>query len=74
MLVSADTELSWLYKFRNLSSSFHQLIGVPVFQDGGNCGLWDGNFPVLDREQLEFVGNVQDDLYTNQNIDCPNLQ
>ena len=27
MLISADTELGWLYKFHNLSSSFHQFIG-----------------------------------------------
>ena len=71
MLISADTELSWLYKFRNLSTDYHQLIGVPVFQDGGNCGRWDGNFPVLEKEQLEFVGDVKDNIETNENIMCP---
>ena len=70
MLVSADTELAWLYKFKYLSSSNHQLIGVPVFQDGGNCGLWDGNFPVLDSQELGFVGNVHENLDTNENIFC----
>ena len=72
MLVSADTELAWLYKFKYLSCSYHQLIGVPVFQDGRNCGLWDGNFPVLESHQLDFVGDVNDNYDTNENIFCPN--
>ena len=71
MLISADTELSWLYKFKYLSCSYHQLIGVPVFQDGGNCGLWAGNFPVLESKELDFVGDVQDNFDTNENIVCP---
>ena len=74
MIVSADTEFAWLYKFRNLSSSYHQLVGVPVFQDGGSCGYKDGNVPVLGREELALVGNVQEDLDTNENIVCPNMQ
>ena len=49
MLVSTDTELSWLSLFSNLSSPSHQLVGVPVFEDGGSCGLYGGGSPVRER-------------------------
>ena len=73
MIVSADTELAWLYKFIELSSSFHQLIGVPVFQDGGNCGLYGGSFPVLEKDQMAFVGVLDENVQTNENIFCPKI-
>ena len=46
MLVSTDTELSWLSLFSNLSSPNHQLVGVPVYEDGGSCGKYGGGSPV----------------------------
>ena len=46
MLVSTDTELSWLSLFSNLSSPSHQLVGVPVYEDGGSCGKYGGGSPV----------------------------
>ena len=49
MVVSTDTELSWLSLFSNLSSPSHQLVGVPVFEDGGSCGLYGGGSPVRER-------------------------
>ena len=42
MLVSTDTELNWLSLFTNLSSPSHQLVGVPVYEDGANCGIYAG--------------------------------
>ena len=46
MLVSTDTEINWLSLFSNLSSPSHQLVGVPVYEDGGSCGVYGGGSPV----------------------------
>ena len=42
ILVSADTELNWLYQFKNLTAPYHQIIGVPVYEDGASCGKYLG--------------------------------
>ena len=58
MLVSTDTELNWLSLFSNLSSPSHQLVGVPVFEDGGNCGLYGGGGrPVRESQKNINLGS-----------------
>ena len=42
ILVSADTELNWLHQFKNLTAPYHQIIGVPVYEDGASCGKYIG--------------------------------
>ena len=38
MIVSADTDSVWLALFQNLTSEFHQILLVPVNEDGVTCG------------------------------------
>ena len=72
MLVSADTELNWLYQFQNLTGDNHQIIGIPVYEDGANCGVYPGaRLTPLDYEQISFVGKVEKRLTNNKNIECP---
>ena len=53
LLVSAESDLTWLSKFHNLSSPFHQLVGVPVYEDGAGCGHHgDGGLPVRERKSV----------------------
>ena len=74
MLVSVDTELSWLSQFHNMTGPGHQIMGVPVYQDGANCGQYPGDgLPTLSSEKISFVGNVQSQemLQSNADIHCP---
>ena len=72
MIVSTDTDSNWLPLFRNLSSSFHQVLLVPVYQDGGTCGGYPGDRrTVLPLEELEFAGDISMGLTSNQGIHCP---
>ena len=73
MLVSSDTDLGWLFKFASKRSEYHQLVGVPVYDDGAHCGRWQGGFPVLDQDSLEIVGNTDRHLTSNKQIDCPKM-
>ena len=73
MLVSTDTDLSWLFKFISNVTEYHQLVGVPVYDDGGHCGRWSGGFPVLGADSLSRVGTVEKNLTTNTDIVCPQL-
>ena len=58
LLVSAESDLTWLSKFHNLSSPFHQLVGVPVYEDGGTCGIaGGGGIPVRERKSLRLSLN-----------------
>ena len=47
ILVSADTELNWLYQFKNLTAPYHQIIGVPVYEDGASCGKYLGGHSAI---------------------------
>jgi len=72
MIVSTDTDSNWLPLFRNLSSSFHQVLLIPVYQDGGTCGGYPGDRrTVLPLEELEFAGDITMGLTSNQGIHCP---
>ena len=74
MVVSVDTELSWLSQFHNMTGPGHQIMGVPVYQDGANCGHYPGEgLPTLSSEKISFVGNVQSQemLKSNADIQCP---
>lgn len=72
MIVSSDTDSNWLPLFRNLTTTFHQILLVPVYQDGGTCGGYPGETrQVLPPQDLEFAGVVTKGLETNQNINCP---
>lgn len=74
MLVSTDSDLNWLSLFSNLSKPTHQIIGVPVFEDGAHCGDYDyPASPVLDHAQLSVMGDVTNQLKSNRGIKCPNL-
>ena len=74
-LLSSDTELSWLVQFRNMSGDHHQLIGVPVYEDGASCGRYHTErLQPLDFEKISFVGNVDKQLISNQVIKCPNIK
>ena len=71
MLVSSDTDLGWLFKFVDNSSAFHQMVGVPVYEDGAHCGRFPGgSFPVLGEESLRLVGSVNNLLRSNKDINC----
>ena len=55
LLVSAESDLTWLSKFHNLSSPFHQLVGVPVYEDGAGCRNYGGGGdPVRERKSVEL--------------------
>ena len=69
MIVSTDTDAAWLPKFANLTPPFHQVLLVPVYQDGGTCGAYPGkrkNVPM--PHKLEFTGRFSEELFTNENI------
>ena len=56
LLVSTESDLTWLSKFRNLSSPFHQLVGVPVYEDGAGCRHHGGGgLPVRERQSVELL-------------------
>ena len=55
MLVSTDTEINWLSLFSNLSSPSHQLVGVPVYEDGGSCGVYGGGLLVRKRLKSSHI-------------------
>jgi len=72
ILVSADTELNWLYQFKNLTAPYHQIIGVPVYEDGASCGKYlGGGASVLPLEELAFEGRIDKKLTSNKQITCP---
>ena len=73
ILVSTDTELNWLYQFRNLSGPGHQIIGIPVYDDGASCGHYSQNTALdpLDFDQISAFGNVEKKLTNNHDIVCP---
>ena len=72
MIVSTDTDSNWLPLFRNLSTPFHQILLVPVYQDGGTCGGYPGERrQVLPPADLEFAGVTTKGLTSNHNIHCP---
>ena len=73
MLVSADTNLPWLYKFHNLTAPYHQLLGVPAYEDGVTCGgreAMEGD-TALPLEAMKLLGNMESRLTSNQDIHCP---
>jgi len=73
LLVSADTNLPWLYQFHNLTAPYHQLIGVPAYEDGVACGggaVLAGD-TVLPLEAMKLLGNMESRLTSNQDIHCP---
>ena len=58
LLVSTDSDLTWLSLFLNLSSPTHQLVGVPVYEDGGTCGIaGGGGIPVRERKSFRLSLN-----------------
>lgn len=72
MIISTDTDSNWLPLFYNLSSSFHQILLVPVYQDGGTCGGYPGERrAALTPGELQFVGDVSRGLSSNKDIHCP---
>ena len=72
MIISTDTDSNWLPLFSNLTSVFHQVLLVPVYQDGGTCGEYPGDSrEVVSPEEIEFAGTVTRGLYTNKDITCP---
>lgn len=72
-IVSTDTDASWLTLFMNLSSPFHQIRYVPVFEDGNTCGTFPGHsMEPVRPENLEFAGTLQEGLVSNELIVCPN--
>jgi len=72
MVISTDTDSNWLPLFRNLSAPFHQILLVPVYQDGGTCGHYPGERrQVLPPSDLQFVGLTARGLKSNRNINCP---
>jgi len=72
ILVSADTELNWLHQFKNLTAPYHQIIGVPVYEDGASCGKYiGGGATVLPLEEIAFEGKINRILTTNKEISCP---
>ena len=72
MVLSVDTELSWLSQFHNITGPSHQIIGVPVYQDGANCGQYPGDgVTTLPAEKISFVGNILPDRTSYDQIRCP---
>ena len=72
MVISTDTDAAWLPMFSNLTSLFHQVLLVPVYQDGGTCGAYPGKRKnVPSPQKLEFAGIINADLFTNEDIRCP---
>ena len=72
MIISTDTDSNWLPMFRNLSNLFHQVLLVPVYQDGGTCGGYPGERKEAPTPQeLEFAGKVSRGLKTNRIIHTP---
>ena len=65
MLVSTDTELNWLSLFSNLSSPSHQLVGVPVYEDGGSCGKYGGGSPVRESWKTSNIDTSVNKPHTN---------
>ena len=73
MLVSADTDSKWLTLFKNMTNSNHQILLVPVYEDGVTCG--DAYYPAERRdppshEEMEFAGDIKKKLTTNREIFC----
>ena len=55
LLVSTDSDLTWLSLFLNLTSPTHQLVGVPVYEDGAGCRNYGGGGdPVRKRKSVEL--------------------
>jgi len=74
LLVSADSDLTWLSKFLNLSSPTHQLVGLPVYEDGAGCGHHEGgDLQELDFAKLSVMGDVTNKLQSNREIRCPDM-
>jgi len=72
ILVSADTELNWLHQFKKLTGPNHQIIGVPVYEDGASCGKYmGGGGGVLPLAEIAFEGRIEKGLKTNKDISCP---
>ena len=64
LLVSTESDLTWLSKFRNLSPPFHQLVGVPVYEDGAGCRHHGGGgLPVRELFATFTTNNVQHSNY-----------
>jgi hypothetical protein len=72
MIVSADTDSVWLSLFHNLSSQFHQILLVPVYEDGATCGEYGAKrMKVKPLREMEFAGSITKELTTNREISCP---
>ena len=56
LLVSVDSDLTWLSKFLNLSSPSHQLVGLPVYEDGAGCRHYEGGS--LTVRERKYVGLI----------------
>ena len=75
MVVSTDTDSNWLPLFRNLSSAFHQILLVPVYQDGSTCGHYPGEKRnTVAHTELSFAGDVSKQLPSNVGIKCPKIE
>ena len=69
ILVSADTELNWLHQFKKLTGPNHQIIGVPVYEDGASCGKYMGRTHILisiNRKELPMVY-----YQVGEGVSCP---
>lgn len=74
LLVSAEPNLPWLSKFINLSSPSHQLVGLPVYEDGAGCRHYEGgSLTELDFAKLSVMGDVTNKLQSNRKIKCPDM-
>jgi len=74
LLVSVDSDLTWLSKFLNLSSPSHQLVGLPVYEDGAGCRHYEGgSLTELDFAKLSVMGDVTNKLQSNRKIKCPDM-
>ena len=74
MIVSADTDSVWLALFHNLTSQFHQILLVPVNEDGVTCGAKGAKrMKVKPLREMEFAGSITKELTTNHEISCPKL-
>jgi hypothetical protein len=74
MIVSADTDSVWLSLFQNLTSEFHQILLVPVNEDGVTCGAKGAKrMKVKPLREMEFAGSITKELTTHHEISCPKL-
>ena len=75
MIISTDTDSNWLPMFRNLSTPFHQILLVPVYQDGGTCGQYlRERTKVVPPSDLSFAGVTSRGLESNIDINCPSTK